>query len=86
MQRWIKQIWFVLLLLLQWGLLTLGGRSLSATIDEPSHLTAGYAFLARGALWTVPQRGHPLLIDALEALPFYLGHPNIPIETLPGWE
>ena len=85
MQRWIKQIWFVPLLLLQWGLLTLGAQSLSTTIDEPSHLTAGYTFLARGALWTVPQRGHPLLTNILEALPFYLAHPDIPIETLPGW-
>ncbi len=75
----------IALLLLHWGLLILGGRALSLTLDEPSHLAAGYSFLARGALWTIPERGHPLLIDAWEALPFYLGHPDIPVETLAGW-
>jgi len=66
-------------------LLVFGARQNSFTIDEPSHLTSGYAFLARGATWTVPQRGHPLLLDALEAFPFFLGAPDIPVETLNGW-
>ena len=73
------------LLLVLFALLSFGARQLFFTFDEPSHITAGYAFLARGASWTVPLRGHPLLVDAWEALPIYLGDPNIPLETLAGW-
>jgi 4-amino-4-deoxy-L-arabinose transferase-like glycosyltransferase len=76
---------FLALLLLLFALLAFGARQNSFTIDEPSHLAAGYAFLARGASWTVPLRGHPLLVDAWEALPFYLGDPGIPLESLDGW-
>ena len=75
----------LILILLLFVLLAFGARQNSFTIDEPSHLTAGYAFLARGATWTVPQRGHPLLVDAWEAFPFFLGAPDIPVETLNGW-
>lgn len=74
------------LLLVLFALLTFGARQNSLTFDEPSHLTAGYAFLARGADWTVPLRGHPLLVNAWEALPLYLGDPDIPLETLDGWD
>ncbi len=74
------------LLLVLFALLSFGARQLFFTFDEPSHLTAGYAFLARGASWTVPLRGHPLLVDAWEALPIYLGDPRIPVETLDGWD
>lgn len=81
----VAQAGLVAFLLFQWGLLVVGGRALSFTLDEPSHIAAGYAFLSRGALWMIPQRGHPLLVDAWEALPFYLGHPEVPVETLPGW-
>jgi 4-amino-4-deoxy-L-arabinose transferase-like glycosyltransferase len=73
------------LMLVLFALLTLGARQLSFTFDEPSHLTSGYAFLARGATWTIPLRGHPLFVDAWLALPIYLGDPDIPLETLEGW-
>jgi len=73
------------LLLIFFALLSFGARHLSFTFDEPSHLTAGYAFLARGATWMIPLRGHPLLVDAWEALPLYLGDPNLSMETLDGW-
>ena len=79
--RWLG---FALLWVL-FALLSLGARQNSLTFDEPSHLTAGYTFLARGATWTVPLRGHPLLVNAWEALPFYLSAPDIPVETLDGW-
>ncbi|MBN1875155.1 MAG: glycosyltransferase family 39 protein [Anaerolineae bacterium] len=61
---------------------------LSLTTDEPSHLGSGYTFIARGTagLWTVPMRGHPLLVDAWNALPLYLGTPDLPLETLDGWK
>jgi hypothetical protein len=72
-------------LLILFALFAFGARQLSFTFDEPSHITAGYAFLARGATWTIPLRGHPLLVDAWLAFPVYLGNPNIPLETLDGW-
>ncbi|MCP4538537.1 MAG: phospholipid carrier-dependent glycosyltransferase [Chloroflexi bacterium] len=67
------------------SLLSFGARQLFFTFDEPSHITSGYAFLARGATWTIPLRGHPLLVDAWLALPVYVGDPDIPLETLDGW-
>ncbi|MBN1877968.1 MAG: glycosyltransferase family 39 protein [Anaerolineae bacterium] len=75
------------LLWLLFALLLLGARQLSFTYDEPSHLAAGYAYLARGqaGLWTVPLRGHPLLVNVWEALPLYIGNPQLPVETLDGW-
>jgi hypothetical protein len=76
----------ICLLLVLFALLSFGGRALSFTFDEPSHITSGYAFLARGATWTIPLRGHPLLLDAWLALPVYLGDPDIPVETLAGWD
>ncbi|MGD1994295.1 MAG: glycosyltransferase family 39 protein, partial [Anaerolineae bacterium] len=77
----------VLLLLMLFALLTLGARQLSLTADEPMHLATGYAFLARGweARWLIPARGHPPLINILEALPVYLSHPHVPVEELAGW-
>jgi 4-amino-4-deoxy-L-arabinose transferase-like glycosyltransferase len=75
------------LLLILFAVLSFGARRLSFTFDEPSHITSGYTFLARGreATWTVPLRGHPLLADGWLALPFYVGNPTIPVETLDGW-
>ena len=80
--------WSVLCLLLLFALLFNGSRQLSLTYDEPSHLAAGYAYLARSmeGLWTIPLRGHPLLINAWEALPLFIGNPGTPLETLNGWE
>jgi hypothetical protein len=82
----MKRLVGLVLLLVLFALLTFGARENSLTFDEPSHLTAGYAFLARGADWTVPLRGHPLLVNAWEALPLYLSAPDIPLETLDGWD
>jgi hypothetical protein len=82
--RWVPT---VLLLLVLFALLALGARQLSLTADEPMHLATGYAFLAEGweARWLVPARGHPPLVNVLEALPVYLGHPDIPVTGLEGW-
>jgi len=68
-------------------LLLNGAQQTSFTNDEPSHLAAGYAFLSRGqaGLWTMPLRGHPLLIDTWVTLPLYIGKPDLPVETLSGW-
>jgi hypothetical protein len=81
------QRWFTLaLLLLLFARLTLDARALSFTSDEPSHIASGYAYLDQGATWTIPKRGHPLLLDAWLALPFYLAFPDIPLAALPGWQ
>lgn len=76
----------LVLLLILFARLTLDARKLSFTSDEPSHIASGYAYLAERATWTIPLRGHPLLVDAWLALPVYLGNPSIPLTTLPGWE
>jgi 4-amino-4-deoxy-L-arabinose transferase-like glycosyltransferase len=75
------------LLFLLFARLIWGSLSISATADEPSHLASGYAWLARGqnALWTIPERGHPLLVDAWLALPIFVARPDIPLEDLDGW-
>ena len=85
MQHNLIRYFILILLLILFALLSFGARRLSFTYDEPAHIAAGYAFLSRGATWLVPQRGHPLLVDAWEALPFYMGHPDIPLEDLDGW-
>jgi hypothetical protein len=87
--RWGVARWLALVMVLVlFGLLAFGARCYSLTIDEPMHLAAGYALLARGleSQWLVPARGHPLLVNALEALPIYLGQPDVPLENLPGWQ
>jgi hypothetical protein len=75
------------LLLLLFALLISGARFISITADEPSHLASGYAFLARwvDGLWTMPERGHPLLVDAWLALPTFIARPDVSLESLPGW-
>lgn len=80
-------LWPIGALLLCFGLLVNGATSLSLTYDEPSHLAAGHAWLARGEAgrWTIAQRGHPLLADAWAALPLTLTRANLDLEQLPGW-
>jgi len=86
----MKRSWLIPigLLLVCFGLLVLGMPRISLTFDEPSHLASGYAALARGVdgLWTMDARGHPLLIDAWDALPLYAGNSTLRVEDLPGWE
>jgi len=75
------------LLLCSFGVLVFGARSLSLTSDEPAHVAAGYALLARGktAFWVLPQHGHPPLLNILESILVYLEKPGIPLERLDGW-
>ena len=82
--RWVA----IGLLLVLFGLLVREATFYSMTNDEPSHLAAGYAVLARGraGMWTMPLRGHPLVVNAWAALPLYLGNPDVPLESLNGWE
>jgi len=50
-------------------------------------MAAGYAYLQQGSagLWTVPERGHPVLFNALEALPIYIAAPDMPVTSMQGW-
>ena len=81
-----SQLLLAVVLLLLFARLSGGARHNSFTSDEPSHIASGYAYWARHTFWTVPLRGHPLLINAWSALPVYLGNPHIPLESLRGWE
>jgi hypothetical protein len=76
------------LLLALFARLLFGALALSRTADEASHIASGYTALARGpdGLWTMPLRGHPLLIDAWLAVPVYAGQPGVRLEELPGWQ
>ncbi|MCD6284312.1 MAG: glycosyltransferase family 39 protein [Anaerolineae bacterium] len=86
----MKRSWLapIGLLLVGFCILVLGIPRISLTFDEPSHLASGYAALARGAdgLWTMSARGHPLLVDAWDALPLYAGNSTLRVEHLPGWK
>ncbi len=75
------------LIAILFALLALGSREISLTSDEPAHIAAGYALLARGkdAFWTLPQHGHPPLLNVLEALLLYIEKPDTPLEQLDGW-
>ena len=78
----------VLLLLWLFGVLLVGARCLSLTVDEPAHIAAGYAFLARGkaAFWMLPQEGPPPpLLTSLEASLLHIYQTDIPLERLDGW-
>jgi len=78
----------IVCLLVLFALLLGGVRRLSFTVDEPSHISAGYAYLAKGTagMWTIPTRGHPVLIDAWIAWPLYLTGPALEVEHLEGWQ
>jgi 4-amino-4-deoxy-L-arabinose transferase-like glycosyltransferase len=75
------------LLLIFWFSLLAGSRALSFAMDEPLHIAAGYALLARGktAFWVFPKHGHPPLFNLLESVLVYLEKPFIPVETFSGW-
>jgi len=75
------------LLMLLFALLVLGEPYVSLTSDEMAHVAFGYSMLAEGkdAFWIVPLRGHPPLINVLEAWLPYLSNPHIPVQELKGW-
>ena len=81
--RWLS----IGLLLLLFGFLVIGSRHVSPTTDEMAHITAGYTTLTRGpsVSWFAPFHITPPLINVLQALPAYLMHPLLPLETMAGW-
>ncbi|MCC7361177.1 MAG: glycosyltransferase family 39 protein [Anaerolineales bacterium] len=74
-------------MLVGFGLGLFGQHYNDFTVDEPAHIAAGYAALARGsqARWLLPEHLTPPLLNALEALPVYLAQPRVALEALPGW-
>jgi 4-amino-4-deoxy-L-arabinose transferase-like glycosyltransferase len=75
------------LLLIFWFSLLAGSRALSFSMDEPLHIAAGYAFLARGvdSLWHLSYYIQPPLPGIVGAFLIYATNPAILIETLAGW-
>jgi len=76
-----------ILLLVFWFSLLAGSRALSFSMDEPLHIAAGYAFLARdsSSLWHLSYYIQPPLPGILAAFLLYLSNPGIPVEALSGW-
>lgn len=68
MTGWAQRL-RVLLLLLLFAQLVFSARFKSPTIDEPNHLTRGYAYLKTGDLRLSRVAGHPPLMNLLCALP-----------------
>jgi hypothetical protein len=63
--------------------IVLGGRLLSATFDETTHLPSGYSYLKTGDLRLNTQ--HPPLIKMLAALPLLPLGPELDLED-PAWQ
>jgi 4-amino-4-deoxy-L-arabinose transferase-like glycosyltransferase len=58
----------------------------SPTVDEPNHLTRGYAYLKTGKLRFTATSGHPPLFNILSALPLTLFAEIGSPENYAGWE
>jgi hypothetical protein len=78
----------VLAYLLVWALfaqVALAARHTSITLDEPLHITSGYACLLTGDYRLVEE--HPPLLKMLQAAPLLLAQPALPDpRTVSGWE
>ena len=72
------------LLLLWFALTAQAATRTSLTIDEPLHITSGYACLRTGDYRLVEE--HPPLVKMLEAAPLLLARPPLPDpRTISGW-
>jgi 4-amino-4-deoxy-L-arabinose transferase-like glycosyltransferase len=64
---------------------TLAARHTSITLDEPLHITSGYACLVTGDYRLVEE--HPPLLKMLQALPLLFARPRLPDPRhVPGWD
>lgn len=73
------------LLLALFAQVALAARHTSITLDEPLHITSGYACLTTGDYRLVEE--HPPLLKILQALPLLLAQPRLPDpRTVPGWD
>jgi 4-amino-4-deoxy-L-arabinose transferase-like glycosyltransferase len=73
------------LLLALFAQVALAARHTSITLDEPLHITSGYACLVTGDYRLVEE--HPPLLKMLQALPLLFARPRLPDpRTVPGWQ
>jgi hypothetical protein len=76
----------IVFLLTLFAQMVLSAPRKSPTIDEPNHLTRGYAYLETGDLRLSRDEGHPPLYNLLCALPLAL-MPDLYLPThLPSWQ
>ena len=84
----MKNRWHLLayaLLLVLFTQVTLAARYTSITLDEPLHITSGYASLVTGDYRLVEE--HPPLLKMVQALPLLLAQPSLPDpRDVPGWD
>ncbi len=74
-----------LLILALFAQVALAARHTSITLDEPLHITSGYACLITGDYRLVEE--HPPLLKMLQALPLLLAQPRLPDpRDAPGWD
>jgi hypothetical protein len=74
----------LLLLLVFFAQVALAARHTSITLDEPLHITSGYACLVTGDYRLVEE--HPPLLKMLQAAPLLLARPRLPDpRTVSGW-
>ena len=79
--------WFLILalLLFLFAQAILSATHTSITLDEPLHITSGYACLLTGDYRLVEE--HPPLLKMFQALPLLFLAPQLPDpRTVPGWE
>jgi hypothetical protein len=80
-----RRLLAVALLLILFAQVALAARHTSITLDEPLHITSGYASLLTGDYRLVEE--HPPLLKMLQALPLLLARPRLPDpRDVPGWE
>ncbi|MCP4537078.1 MAG: phospholipid carrier-dependent glycosyltransferase [Chloroflexi bacterium] len=73
------------LLLVLFSQVVLAARYTSITLDEPLHITSGYACLLTGDYRLVEE--HPPLLKMLQAAPLLLAQPRLPDpRNAPGWD
>lgn len=81
-QPWYAIIFLIGALFTQ---VVLAAQHTSITIDEPLHITSGYACLITGDYRLVEE--HPPLLKMLQAAPLLLANPRLPDpRSVPGWE
>ncbi|HEY89075.1 MAG TPA: phospholipid carrier-dependent glycosyltransferase, partial [Thermoflexia bacterium] len=84
----MNKLRFWLILTLLWILfaqIALATQHTSITLDEPLHITSGYACLLTGDYRLVEE--HPPLLKMLQAAPLLLADPPLPDpRTVPGWD
>jgi hypothetical protein len=73
------------LLLALFAQVALAARHTSITLDEPLHITSGYACLVTGDYRLVEE--HPPLLKMVQAAPLLLARPSLPDpRDVPGWD